>query len=418
MNKFAIFAKKNDTMKTFLLAALLLAASSCSSPEPMSKLTERVFARAEAQFTALDARLPENKMPVTFENGEIKDGKLNGWTSGFFPGSLWLVYEYSGDAKFLKMAERQTEKLDSIVSMYTHHDIGFQVNCSFGNGYRLTGKPEYLEVVRAAAAKFSTRFNPVVGCTRSWDPGKRWDYPVIIDNMMNLELLMAASRLTGDESYSSIAKTHANTTMKNHFREDFSTWHVVAYDEQTGTVLKKQTSQGFCDDSAWSRGQAWGLYGYTMMYRESGDSTYLKQARGIASFIIPLLPEDGVPEWDFNAPGTAHPFGMDAKGAPSPKKFKWKEGDPVLRDSSAGAIIASALIELSTYGDPDGLYLKTAEKILRTLASPEYLAEEGENGDFLLKHGVTNLHAWSGVDIPLTYGDYYFLEALIRYKNL
>ena len=192
----------------------------------------------------------------------------------------------------------------------------------------------------------------------------------------------------------------------------------IQYVNQTGAVLKKQTSQGFCDDSAWSRGQAWGLYGYTMMFRESGDSTYLKQARGIASFIIPLLPEDGVPDWDFNAPGTAHPFGMDAKGAPSPKKFKWKEGDPVLRDSSAGAIIASALIELSTYGDPDGLYLKTAEKILRTLASPEYLAEEGENGDFLLKHGVTNLHAWSGVDIPLTYGDYYFLEALIRYKNL
>ena len=384
----------------------------------MSKLTERVFARAEAQFTAMDAALPANRMPVTFEDGEFKDGKLNGWTSGFFPGCLWLVYEYSGNEKFRGMAERQTAKLDSIVSMKTHHDIGFQVNSSFGNGYRLTGQPAYLETMRAGAEKLCTRFNPVVGCTRSWDPGKRWNYPVIIDNMMNLELLMAVSRLTGDDSFAQIARTHANTTMKNHFREDYSTWHVVAYDEETGEVVKKQTSQGFCDDSAWSRGQAWGLYGYTMMFRESGDSTYLAQARNIAAFIIPLLPADGVPEWDFNAPGTAHPYGMDAKGAPKKDVFKWQEGDPVLRDSSAGAIIASALIELSTYGDPDGLYLKTAEKILRTLASPEYLAEEGENGNFLIKHGVTNLHNWSGVDIPLTYGDYYFLEALLRYKNL
>ena len=405
-------------MKSVLLAAFLFASLSCAPQEPMSKLTARVFDTAAAQFTALEAELPADRMPETFENGVLKDGKLNGWTSGFFPGSLWLVYEYSGDVRFREMAERQTAKLDSIVAMKTHHDIGFQVNSSFGNGYRLTGKPEYLEMMRAAAAKLCTRFNPVVGCTRSWDPGKRWNYPVIIDNMMNLELLMEASRLTGDQSFAQVGKTHANTTMRNHFRDDFSTWHVVSYDEQTGEVLKKQTSQGFCDDSAWSRGQAWGLYGYTMMYRETGDPAYLAQARGIASFIIPLLPEDGVPEWDFNAPGTAHAFGMDAKGAPKKDVYIWKEGDPVMRDSSAGAIIASALVELSGYGDPDGLYIRTAEKILRTLASPEYLAPVGENGHFLLKHGVTNLHKWSGVDIPLTYGDYYFLEALIRFSKI
>ena len=405
-------------MITAFLATILLAFISGPAQEPMSQLTERVFSRAEAQFTALDARLPEDKMPVTFENGEPQNGKLNGWTSGFFPGSLWLVYEYTGDGRFREMAERQTAKLNGITAMKTHHDIGFQVNSSFGNGYRLTGKPEYLDMMRSAAVKLSQRFSPVVGCTRSWDPGKRWNYPVIIDNMMNLELLMTVSRLTGDGSLAAIAKTHSNTTMRNHFRDDFSTWHVVAYDEETGEVLKKQTSQGFCDDSAWSRGQAWGLYGYTMMYRESGDTAYLAQARGIASFILPLLPEDGIPEWDFNAPGTAHAMGMDAKGAPKPEVYKWKEGDPVFRDSSAGAILASALIELSTYGDADGLYLSTAEKILRTLASPEYLAPEGENGNFLIRHGVTNLHGWSGVDIPLTYGDYYFLEALLKYRRL
>ena len=401
-----------------VLIAAVVALSACTPAEPMSRLTERVFERAEAQFTALNARLPEDKMPVTFENGEVKDGKLNAWTSGFFPGSLWLVYEYNGEDRFREMAEKQTAKLDGIVSMKTHHDIGFQVNSSFGNGYRLTGRPEYLEVMRAGAEKLCGRFNPVVGCTRSWDHKKQWNYPVIIDNMMNLELLMAVSRLTGDDAPAQVARTHANTTMKNHFRADYSTWHVVAYDEETGAVLSKQTSQGFCDESAWSRGQAWGLYGYTMMYRETGDPAYLAQARAIAGFILPLLPEDGVPEWDFNAPGTAHAMGMDAAGAPKAEVYKWKEGDPVLRDSSAGAIIASALIELSTYGDEGGVYLATAEKILRTLASPEYLAAEGENGGFLIKHGVTNLHGWSGVDIPLTYGDYYFLEALLRWKAL
>lgn len=407
-------------MKPLFLAAVLLAVSACSSAEPMEKLADRVFDRARVQYSAMEARIAPDKMPVTFENGAVKDGKLNGWTSGFFPGTLWLIYEYTGDEAFRDMAALQTSKLDSLIGMKTHHDIGFQINSSFGNGYRLTGNPEYLEMVRAGAAKLCTRFNPVVGCTRSWDPGKRWNYPVIIDNMMNLEILMAASRLTGDGSFAEVAKTHANTTMKNHFRPDGSTWHVVAYDEQTGEVLKKQTSQGFCDDSAWSRGQAWGLYGYTMMYRETGDAAYLEQARKIAAFIIPMLPKDGVPEWDFNAPGTRHAMDMSAPGAPKASVWQWRPGDPVLRDSSAGAIIASALVELSTFveGKESALYLKWAEKIIRTLASSEYLAEAGENGDFLLKHGVTNLHGWSGVDIPLSYGDYYFLEALIRYSKL
>ncbi len=417
---FIIFVENHMVMKTLHLPVLALALLCCSCQEPLSKVTDRVFSLAEAQYKAMDAKLSPNRMPVTFEDGKFKDGKLNGWTSGFFPGTLWLIYEYTGSPEVRAMAERQTSKLDSLVGMKTHHDIGFQVNCSFGNAYRLTGNPAALEMMKAAAEKLSGRFNPVVGCTRSWDPGKRWNYPVIIDNMMNLELLAETSRLTGDSRFVEIAKTHANTTLKNHFRPDGSSFHVVSYDEETGAVLKKQTSQGFCDASAWSRGQAWGLYGYTMMFRETGDSTYLDQARKIADYILPLLPKDGIPEWDFNAPGTAHAMGMDAEGAPKPSVYVWKEGDPVQRDASAGAIIASALIELSTYtpGKEGKLYVRTAEKILRTLASPEYLAAEGENGNFLLKHGVTNLHGWSGVDIPLTYADYYFLEALLRYKAL
>lgn len=407
-------------MRPILLTSLIVVLSCCTRVESMTEMTDRVFALAEKQYTAMESHLSPNRMPVTYEDGLFKDGKLNGWTSGFFPGTLWLVYEYTGSPEVRSMAERQTSKLDSLVGMKTHHDIGFQVGCSFGNAYRLTGDPSALETMKAAAEKLSLRFTPVVGCTRSWDPGKRWNYPVIIDNMMNLELLAETSRLTGDSRFVEIARTHANTTMRNHFRPDGSSYHVVSYDEETGAVLKKQTSQGFCDESAWSRGQAWGLYGYTMMFRETGDGAYLDQAKKIAAFILPLLPKDGVPEWDFNAPGTPHAMGMDSKGAPKPSVYIWHEGDPVQRDASAGAIIASALIELSTFtpGKEGKLYVRTAEKILRTLASPEYLAREGENGNFLLMHGVTNLHGWSGVDIPLTYADYYFLEALLRYRNL
>ena len=407
-------------MKSLLITALLFLIPACAPGNSVKKTADLVFERAVVQFTGLDARLSPEQMPITFDKGKVKDGKLNEWTSGFFPGSLWLVYEYTGKPEFLEMAKRQTAKLDGIIEMNTHHDIGFQVNSSFGNGYRLTGDPAYLEMMKAGAEKLSARFSPVVGCTRSWNPGKRWNYPVIIDNMMNLEILTKVSALTGDEKYVDIARSHANTTMKNHFRPDASTWHVVAYDEETGAVVKKQTSQGFSDESTWSRGEAWALYGFTMMYRETKDPAYLEQARKVAAYIIPMLPKDGVPEWDFNAPGTKHAFGMDAVGAPDPSVYKWRPGDPVLRDSSAGAIIASALAELASFtsGKESKRYHKTALRIARTLASPEYLAAPGENGGFLLKHGVTNLHKWSGVDIPLTYADYYFLEALQRLLKL
>jgi len=404
-------------MAIILLAFIILFSTACIGSESMDKLTKRVFERAQVQFTALNANVPDNKIPVTFEDGENKFGKLNDWTSGFFPGCLWLVYEYTKDPAFKEMAEKQTEKLDGILKLKTQHDIGFQVNNSFGNGYRLTGNETYQEMVVGGADKLAARFNPIVGCTKSWESRSEWNYPVIIDNMMNLEILANAMRITGDKKYIDIAKIHANTTMKNHFREDGSCFHVLLYDEETGEVLKKQTHQGFCDASTWSRGQAWALYGFTMMYRETKDLAFLVQARRIAAFILPMLPWDGVPEWDFNAPGTKHAFNMSAEGAPKADEYHWHQGDPVFRDSSAGAIMASAFVELSSFtqGKESADYIKTAETILRTLASPEYLAGEGKNGGFLLKHGVRNLHRWNGVDIPLTYGDYYFLEALLRF---
>jgi hypothetical protein len=273
--------------------------------------------------------------------------------------------------------------------------------CSYGNLFKISPEEKYKQILLNSARSLSTRFNPKVGCIRSW--GRSDDaseFKVIIDNMMNLELLMWATKQTGDSSFYQIAVTHANTTMKNHFRPDYSSYHVVIYDPQTGNVIKKQTAQGAADSSAWARGQSWGLYGYTMMYRETKDPKYLEQANNIAEFILnnPTLPADKVPYWDYDAPGI-----------PNAK-----------RDASSAAIMASALIELSTYtnGALSKKYLNTASEILRSLASPEYTASYGTEGGFLLKHSVGNMNADADVDVPLPYAGYYYLEALMRYNKL
>jgi hypothetical protein len=278
------------------------------------------------------------------------------------------------------------------------HDMGFKIYCSFGNGYRLTGETAGREVIIEAATKLSERFNPITGCIRSWDHNKhKWNFPVIIDNLMNLELLFAATRLTGDPSFRQIAISHADKTMKDHFRQDFSTWHVVDYDTLTGEVAKKNTHQGLSDNSTWSRGQAWALYGYTLCYRETTDTKYLRQAENIAGFILnhPNLPEDLVPYWDFDAP--------NIPDAP--------------RDASAASIMASALYELSVYSKNGALYKEKAETIFRNLANG-YLSEKNGSKGFILKHSTGSAPSNKEVDVPLIYSDYYFLEALIRAKRL
>jgi unsaturated chondroitin disaccharide hydrolase len=271
---------------------------------------------------------------------------------------------------------------------------------SYGNGLRLTVDTAYEKVLLTAAKSLSTRFRPNVGCIQSWGSSRNWQCPVIIDNMMNLELLMWAFEVTGDSLYYKICISHSDTTIKNHYRPDYSSYHVVSYDTITGKVQVKQTHQGADDESAWSRGQIWGLYGFISMYRETHLERYLDQATHIADFLInhPNMPEDKIPYWDFNAPDI-----------PNAK-----------RDASAGAIMASALIDLSRQVDSVSgkKYLEVAEKQIRTLASPEYMAKLGENGNFILKHSVGSLPDKSEVDVPLSYADYYFLEALLRYSYL
>jgi unsaturated chondroitin disaccharide hydrolase len=343
--------------------------------------------------------------PRTIVNGHLKLVASRDWTSGFFPGELWMLYGYTHKAEWRRQAEAFTAQMEREKTNGTTHDMGFKIYGSFGNGYRLTGDPAYREVIIQSARTLSTRFNPLIGCIRSWDHHRNlWGFPVIIDNMMNLELLFEATRLTGDSSFYTIAVSHANTTRKNHFRGDYSSFHVVDYDTLTGKVAKKMTWQGANDSSAWARGQAWGLYAYTMCYRYTKDPAYLLQAEQIAAFILhhPRLPDDKIPYWDFDAPGIprASAGTTSAPGA-----------EP--RDASAAAVIASGLYELSAYSSNGAVYRATADTILKNLTD-RYRAKTGDDKGFILLHSTGGKPTNTEVDVPINYADYYYLEALLR----
>ncbi len=330
------------------------------------------------------------------QSGTVKTVKSSNWVSGFYPGCLWYVYEYSNNPAFRTSARTWTESLESNKYNTSTHDLGFMMYCSYGNGFRLTNNTDYKNILLQTSASLASRYNNKVGCIRSWDWGS-WEFPVIIDNMMNLEMLEWASKNSTDTSFRHIAREHADGTLQNHFRSDYSSYHVVDYNRSTGDVISKGTFQGYSDASAWARGQAWALYGYTMMFREAGDSSYLEQAMKIADYFISRLPEDYIPFWDFDAPNIPY--------------------EP--RDASSAAIAASALIELSQFSTAKkDIYFEMAEKMLESLMSDKYMAAPGTNGPFLLKHSTGNKNSNSDVDAPLIYADYYFLEALLKYKSL
>lgn len=391
--------RKNSLILLVWVAAIM----SCTRIHQPAMPTDITMRTAANQLNqALDFLGDTSLNPAyATETGSLVLVPSRSWISGFFPGSLWQMYEFSRDEKWLKAAHHFTRNIEQEKYNGGTHDMGFKLFCTYGTGYRLTGRREYRDVLIQGANTLITRFNPKVGCIRSWDHhADKWDYPVIIDNMMNLELLFWATRETGDSTYFNIAKIHAETTLKNHFREDNSSYHVISYDTLTGEVVKKNTHQGYAHESAWARGQAWGLYGFTMAYRETGDKRFLEKARGIAAFILnhPRLPEDMIPYWDFDAP----------------------EIPDTERDASAGAIISSALFELSAYCEEmeRDRYLAAAEKILASLSSAVYLAEPGTNNFFLLKHSVGNHPGGREIDVPLAYADYYFLEANLRKLKL
>lgn len=394
-------------MKTILLCTCLcfaVVAGKAQQNEPDRSIKETIeknIGDAVVQYKILETNIPAKKFPQTYhpKTDKYQFSNASWWCSGFYPGTLLYLYEQTGDSLLNEEAIRKLNLLQKEQYNTSTHDLGFMMYCSFGNAYRLQPCNHYKEILLNSAISLSKRFNPKVGCIKSWD-FKPWRYPVIIDNMMNLELLFWATKLSGDSSFYKIAVTHANTTMKNHFRKDYSTYHVIDYDSISGKVLSKKTAQGFADSSAWARGQAWGLYGYTVMYRETKDPVYLQQAEHIADYILnhPNYPKDGIPYWDFNATGIPN----------------------VLRDASAAAIMASAWLELYQFTDPlkAKKYLAAAETVLRSLSSNAYKAKAGSNGGFILEHSVGNMPNKTEIDVPLTYADYYFVEAMIRYRKL
>jgi len=395
-----------------LLAAILTACGEAAPDEtgqPVKASSDRQdallaampesFAFAAAQYDRMLTRLTnDTRFPRSYENGRLRLVKADDWTSGFFPGSLWYLYEYTRDPKWLEAASNYTARLEPIKDFREHHDVGFMLYCSYGNALRLTDDPACRAVLLQGANSLASRYRPEVGLIRSWDFG-RWQYPVIVDNMMNLELLMWASKNGGDPGWRDIALSHADRTLRNHFRPDYSSYHLVDYNPANGEVLKRQTVQGAADDSAWARGQGWGLYGFTLMARETGRGEYLAQATNIANFILhhPRLPADKIPYWDFDAPGIPD--------AP--------------RDASAAAVMSSALIELSALvgGEAGRPYLELARQQLLSLSSDKYRARVGEDGDFILRHSVGHIPERHEIDVPLVYADYYYLEALLRYRD-
>ena len=400
---------KNHQLLLLLFAIVLVSCATNAhkgEAETLDKKIDATLKTAASQYAYLGSRNPKGRFPKTYhvDNDSLETSDSGWWCSGFYPGTLLYLNEMHSNRQLKKLADAALEGLNKEQFNTSTHDLGFMMYCSFGNANRRDRKVEYDTILMNSAKSLSTRYNPVAKCIKSWDSAP-WNHansnqmPVIIDNMMNLELLFWATKQYGDSTYYNIAVNHANTTMKNHFRKDYSSYHEVVYDINTGAMVKQITNQGAADASAWARGQAWGLYGYVVMYRETKYKKYLQQAQNIAAYILnnPNLPKDKIPYWDFNAPGIPN----------------------ALRDSSAAAIISAALFELSKYVAKDKAesYKNDAETILNNLLTPQYIAAPKTNGGFILMHGVGNMPNKTEIDTPLSYGDYYLVEAMLRYKN-
>lgn len=374
-----------------------------ATPSPKLDVDKTLGIVAQHYSRQLASYIDTSRIPRTWEEGRLRTVRTPDWTSGFYAGTLWYLYQNYQNDTWLQEARLWSKPLFKEQYNKGTHDLGFMLYCPLGLGYSLMNEAEYKPVLIQGSKSLISRYRPKVGLIRSWDHrpvGTDWQYPVIVDNMMNLEMLFWASKATGDSTFAKVAITHANNTLANHFRPNGSSFHVVDYDTAKGKPRWKGTHQGYANASAWARGQAWGFYGYVVCYRETKNPAYLEQARKISQFIFTHrhLPADGVPYWDFNAPDIPEDH----------------------RDASAAAIIASALLEMSTYtsGNEQSLCRQRAEKILSSLASPAYLAAPGSNGNFALLHSVGHKPGNSEVDVPLNYADYYFVEALLRYKRL
>ena len=396
-----------------LLAALLITGMSVQCTDKRDIIEENIE-KAKAQLDYLIKASEANdtlRIPSTFRNGEIDFVPTDDWVSGFFAGTLWYMYELTGEEYYAEQAQKHTEILHDIQFLKWHHDVGFMVYDSYGNGLRLKNIEGYDTVLVNTAKSLATRFRPNAGIIQSWNVDRGWQSergwkcPVIIDNMMNLELFFKVSEMTGDPAYKEIAMSHADKTLANHYRDDFSTYHVVDYDDETGEIRRKCTAQGIADESRWARGQAWSIYGFTVAYRFTGEERYLQRAKDVANYLLveeDNMPEDLVPYWDYDVKEFGKEMGED---------YLAKYGE--IRDVSSAAIVASALYELH-WMTKDDFYKQKADKMIESLSTPAYRAKVGENGGFILMHSVGSIPHGGNIDVPLNYADYYFLEALIR----
>ena len=361
------------------------------------------YCDAEIRRTLNEADQDSCLMPRSMEANQTSWNMSNTyvWTSGFWPGILWYDYEATGNEEIKAQAICYTECLFPLVTSAhsADHDIGFQIFCSFGNAYRMTGNQEYKAAILKGAEKLAKLYNPKVGTILSW-PGmvKRmgWPHNTIMDNMMNLEILFWAARNGGRQELYDMAVKHAETTMKYSFREDGGNYHVAVYDTIDGHFIKGVTNQGYGDSSLWARGQAWAIYGYMMVYRETKDKTFLRFAEKVTDFYLENLPEDYIPYWDFDAP--------DMMKQP--------------KDASAAAIAASALIELSELEDTPSLasrYWNAAVRMLEELSSERYQCRDAKPA--FLMHSTGNHPGGYEIDASINYADYYYLQALLKYKK-
>lgn len=361
--------------------------------------TQNAFSVALKQSEYMFKTVRETSLlPRSIQRGMVKQ---TDWTAGFFPGTLWFLYAYTNDTIWKTRAEQATELMAGEQFNAFDHDIGFKIYCSYGNGFLLTNKKKYRQIIFRSAKTLSSRYSYKTGLIMSWEPdeSRDWQFPVIIDNMMNLELMLEAYKMSGDTTLRHIAISHADKTMKCQYRKNMSCPHVVDYDAETGDLRKYDWNNGSdnAENSIWSRGQSWGLYGFIMMYRETSDKRYLKHAEKIADFLLshPNMPEDMIPYWDYSDPKRS-----------------------AMRDASAAAVMASALMELSTYSTQGKKYFKAGEKQLKSLSSSVYLAKPGTHKNFILKHATGNFLRDSELDGALSYADYYYIEGLLRYLKL
>jgi unsaturated chondroitin disaccharide hydrolase len=391
--------------KNFLYTIFIIVAFSCKTAHVQTSYNDVVQYCVGQATKTVHSLTDATRVPRSIANGktEWRTVERHDWTSGFWPGIEWYLYEYTKDEQWNQRADKSQSILAPLVdSSAIDHDLGFVMYTSYGNGYRLTNNPDYKKILVRAADTLATLFNPKVGTILSWPrpaPGVDWPlrHNTIMDNMINLELLFWASKNGGSKRLYDIAVSHATTTMQNHFRPDYTSYHVVLYDTATGKKIKGITHQGYSDSSMWARGQAWAIYGYTMVYRETKDIKFLDFAQKVTDVYLNRLPKDLIPYWDFNDPAIPN--------AP--------------RDASAACVVSSALLELSTLVKDKAkaqMYREKGEAMLKELSSPRY--QSGSTNNAFLLHSIGHKPAGGEIDASIIYADYYYIEALLRAKKL